>query len=344
MTAVPRSGARLAPPVWLLWLAVAATLAMVLRHPLYAVMVLLIAVWVAEARGVETAALPVPLWRIGAAILFFSGLFQLLFVHSGATVLARLPAGWPLIGGPLTLEALVFGWVSGLTLLALLAVFTAFNRVVPVDALVRLAPRALRDVGVIVVIVLTYIPETLRHLQRIREAQAIRGHQLRGLRDWRPLVLPLLVGGLERALNLAEAMVSRGFGSSAARPLDGRGRLALVVGLLLLLVGWAGTVWAPPFGRPLLALGALAVVGAVWRAGRSGRWTTYRPNPLTPVDWLVAALLCVPPLVVLLWPAGLIYQPFPRLTWPDFEPVIGGGLLLLAAPLLAQRKPHAASD
>ena len=46
---------------------------------------------------------------------------------------------------------------------------------------------------------ITYVPETARHFQRIREAQAIRGHRLRGLRDWRPIVIPLLVGGLERA-------------------------------------------------------------------------------------------------------------------------------------------------
>ena len=31
---------------------------------------------------------------------------------------------------------------------------------------------------------------------------------MRGLRDWLPLLMPLLIGGLERALQLAEAMTA----------------------------------------------------------------------------------------------------------------------------------------
>ena len=35
---------------------------------------------------------------------------------------------------------------------------------------------------------------------RIREAQAVRGHRVQGIRDWLPIVVPLLVSGLERAM------------------------------------------------------------------------------------------------------------------------------------------------
>ena len=85
-----------------------------------------------------------------------------------------------------------------------------------------MAPRAFYDLGVVVLIALTYVPQTMQQWQRIREAQAIRGHRWRGVRDWQPLVIPLFIGGLERAMALAEAMVARGYGATARRQQNSR--------------------------------------------------------------------------------------------------------------------------
>ena len=43
-------------------------------------------------------------------------------------------------------------------------------------------------------------------------AQRLRGQNIRGLRAWRGIALPLLEESLERALDLATAMESRGYG------------------------------------------------------------------------------------------------------------------------------------
>ena len=128
-------------------------------------------------------------------------------VFRGDTVLLHLPDWLPLLGGPVTLESLAYGATNGLTLTVIFGGFAVLNRVTPVRDLVQFAPRAFHEAGVVLSIAFTFIPQTTRSLARIREAQAVRGHRARGLRDWLPIVVPLLVSGLERSVGLAEAMV-----------------------------------------------------------------------------------------------------------------------------------------
>jgi energy-coupling factor transport system permease protein len=39
--------------------------------------------------------------------------FNALMIHAGDYVLFRLPEGWPLVGGAITLEAVLYGAASG---------------------------------------------------------------------------------------------------------------------------------------------------------------------------------------------------------------------------------------
>ena len=323
---------------WLIWLVAVATVTMVARNPLYTLLILLVIQVVETTSTPGVARRPLSLARLAPFILGFSVLFNLLFVHIGQTVLFRLPAEVPLLGGPITFEAFVYGLQNGLLLLALLALFTAFNRIVPTGELVRLAPRAFRDLGVVVLIAITYVPETARHLQRIREAQAIRGHRLRGVRDWQPVVIPLLVGGMERAMNVAESMVARGYGAPHAQPQRGGLLAALVGGLLLFFAGWLLALWLGWPGLLLLTLSTLWLVAVIWRAGRSVTHTRYRPHKWGWDDTLVAAGTLAACLLIALrahFAAGVLgYTPYPLFQLPSFDPVVGLGLFLLAAPAL----------
>lgn len=322
---------------WLVWLLAGAISLFWLRNPLYAGTILLTA-WTLTLYLPAASTTPIlPLGRVGVWVIAFSTLFNLLFVHQGESVVGRLPADWPLIGGPLTLEAAAQGALNGLLLWALLALFAVFNQVVAPEDLIRLAPLAFRDLSLVLFIALTYTPETLRHLERIREAQAVRGHQLRSWRDWRPLVIPLLVGGLERAFTLAEALMARGYGRTTR--MTTRLRLTLVVGLLLSLSGWV-IIWrAPGLGWPGLVSGALLLGGGVWWAGRSAPTTHYRPRAwhwhstwLTIISVGVAA-------ASYLGREAAFYSPYPRLSLPAFAPALGLALLALAAPLLWRPTP-----
>ena len=323
---------------WLLWLMVVAVALMVARNPLYTLLILLVIQLVEAACTPDRTERVLSLARLAPFILGFSILFNLLFVHMGQTVLFRLPAELPLLGGAITFEALMYGLQNGLILLALLALFTAFNRIVATGELVRLAPRVFRDLGVVILIAITYVPETARHLQRIREAQAIRGHRLRGVRDWQPVVIPLLVGGMERAMNLAESMVARGYGVPRARPQSTGLMAALVAGLLLFFAGWVLTLWIGWPGLLLLGLSVLWLIAFVGRAGRSVAYTRYRAHRWGRIDTAVVAITALA--VLLIWlraldAAGVLaYTPYPRFQLPSFDPIVGLALFLLAAPAL----------
>jgi energy-coupling factor transport system permease protein len=324
---------------WLIWVLAAAVMVTVARNPLYTLILLLVARLVATACGVSGSGLSLPLWRMSALILVLSTAVNVLLVNTGETVVGRLPAHWPLIGGVMTVEAAVYGLHNGLILIALLAIFLALNMLVPAGELVRLAPRAFYNLGVVLLITLTYVPETVRHLERVRQAQAIRGHRLRGLRDWRPLLMPLLIGGLERAMQLAETMVARGYGATHGQEQPARVRLALASSLLALLAGWVVALWWGWPGYLLLLAGAATLLLLLRQLGRVVPHTIYRPFHWQRQDTLVLLVAAFPFFLLLVAGplvdrATLFYSPYPRLNWPLFDPVFGMGLALLALPAL----------
>ena len=328
---------------WLLWALTTLVAASSTRNPLYIFLLLLIAMVVgstcAPGRGWLAALSPL---RFAAVAVPLAALFNGLTAHLGDTALFQLPDWLPLLGGPVTLESLVFGATNGLTLTAIFGGFAVFNQVTPVRDLVQLTPRAFHEAGVVLSIALTFIPQTTRSLHRIREAQAVRGHRLRGLRDWLPIVVPLLVSGLERSMGLAEAMVARGYGAVSDRgnPLRTQGLLAL--GLLSLLGGWLALLLLPSWrgvAVGAMVVGAGLIVGVVWLAGRTVSHTTYRAYRWAARDTL-AVLGCGLTLVVVLAPLPLVdrgtlyYSPYPRLVLPAFDPLVGLGLLGLLVPAL----------
>jgi energy-coupling factor transport system permease protein len=324
---------------WIIWVIAAALIVFTTRNPLYLAIILL-AARVVEAVGKRPGAgLTLVFWRLALAVLFFSMLFNMLLVHVGQTVLFTLPSNWWLVGGPVTLEAAVYGAINGLILLALLSIFLTFNAVVPVSELVRLAPQALANVGLIVLIAVSYVPETMRHLERIREAQSLRGRDLSGLRDWQPLLIPLLIGGLERSMNLAETMVARGYGASADVRLSVAPQAGLMAGLLLSFAGWLLTFWVDWAGWLVLALGVASMLLVYWRMGRGMPRTRYMKRPWRTRDSIIVAG-SVAALLFFLLPlpfvdyATLNYSPYPTLTMPPFDPILGLAAAALVLPAL----------
>ena len=324
---------------WFLWALTVLVTASSTRNPLYVILLLLVATVVgaacAPAQDRQGSLSPL---RFAAVAVPLAALFNGLTAHLGDTVLFRLPDWFPLLGGPVTLEALAFGAMNGLTLTTIFSGFAVFNQVTPVRGLVQLTPRAFHEAGVVLSIALTFIPQTTRSLSRIREAQAVRGHRVRGLRDWLPIAMPLLVSGLERSIGLAEAMVARGYGavSDRAQPLRTQGLLAL--GLFALLGGWLAWLFLP--SSQGVALGTMVaggglIVGVLWLAGRAVPRTAYQPHRWTIRDTLVV-LGCGLTLAAILTPltdrGTLYYAPYPRLTLPAFDPLVGFGLLGLLVP------------
>lgn len=334
------------PQAWLVWAAAGLAVALLTRNPLYLLLMLL----AARLTGLATV-LPrdTPcLWRLALPILGLTTLWNLATVHVGETVLVVFPRWLPLVGGPLTLEAGLWGLINGLALVALFVLFLTLNAAISSHELVRLAPPFLHEAGLVASIALAFVPQTLRALREIRDAQAVRGHRVRGLRDALPLVLPLLITGLEKAVQLAEALEARGYGADVSPPT--RDRLLMATGLMGLLVGWFAALfwWQQPLAGYSIAGGGAALVGlALWRMGRLQRRTRYRPRCWTLADGLMAVTAAVPLALVVACAVGcpdsLAYDPYPRVTLPPFDPLVGGSLVLLVAPVLISPKSEARS-
>jgi len=349
------------PLSWFAWLGTASLVTLLTRNPLYIVVLFVIFILVMDVecasqrasagssgydgapsdRGLTLSPLRFALFAVPAGAVF-----NLLTSHVGETVFFRLPPAIPLIGGVLTAEALVYGAISGLVLVTLFTAFAVLNLALPVRDLIAYIPRAFYPVAIVSAIAVTFVPSTLRQFRQVREAQAIRGYRMRGWRDWLPLFLPVLVGGLERALQLAEAMTARGFGGGARTHLAPVAQISLVAGLAGVLAAgvvqltatWASA--APVF----LTGGALLMGAAIWHAGRGVQHTRYRRPVWHSVDIFVVVACGIAIVPFLVWAESRAYSPYPALAWPLFDLRLGGGLLGLMVPAFARRLSEQSDD
>jgi len=334
---------------WVIWLVAAALPAFTLRNPLYLVLVVG-ASWVVYLGLGRTS--PVGRsWgtfvRIGVLFVAVAVAFNALSSHFGTLVLFRVPEAWPIVGGPITLEAAVAGAVNGLGLLAILAVFATFNAVVDHYQLLRATPAFAFQVGTVISIAITFVPQMVLSAAEIRQAQRIRGHRFRGIRDLLPLVMPLLATSLERAIQLAETMEARGFatvlnpdstGSSQRRTLlTQTGLLATLLGLLAGLFLLTFVVGGSTWGWGLLILSGAGMGIILWGQGRQVRRTRYRRVRWQSHDTVVAIACGIALAAViagrLAAPQTMAYSPYPpNSLLPPFNPYVGAALLLLALP------------
>lgn len=321
------------PLAWTAWLAATVIALSITRNPLYLGLILLwLALVLAAVRlmsHTKSDRAPLSPQRFALLVIPLSAIFNALNVHIGTNVLFTLPLELPLVGGPITLEALVYGALNGLVLTGLVTGFLVLNCALSVRSLIGLIPRVYYPVAIVVLIAMTFVPVTLQHFQRIREAQAIRGHRIRGVRSWLPLFLPLLMGGMERALQLAEAMTARGFASTQAS-YGSIARIALVIGLLSVGSGIvARSVWGMlSLGLALIMIGSGMIVGILWHIGRQQHYTTYGRAHFRVHDWLIGATALLVataflPTGGLINRSSLFYYPYPTLMIPEFHIGIG---------------------
>jgi energy-coupling factor transport system permease protein len=335
------------PLAWVAWAAAVVVALTMTRNPwLLALILTLIALILRQqtrrpAAEAPSPAQPFSVLHFTLLVVTTSALFNLLMVHVGEHVLLTLPGAIPLVGGPLTLEALVYGALNGLVLAGLFAAFSVLNRALPVRAMLRLVPRAYYPAAVVMSIAVTFAPSALQQIQQVREAQAVRGQRLGGPRSWLPLLIPVLEGSLERSMQLAEAMVARGFAAGEAVP-DRRPQVLMLLGMVLWLGGWLlQLAWAQELaGWALLAGGAGLLLLGLWLAGRAHPHTDYRPASWHMRDGLVIAAAAITALAYLLpWGerSALFYYPYPALAWPALSWGLLAATLGLAGPLVGMR-------
>ena len=282
--------------------------------------------------------------RFAIFIIPLSALFNATISHVGDTILLTLPPKIPYLGGRITVEALAYGLINGLILTGLISVFIVFHQGITIRSLIRLIPRAFFSLAIVTSIAITFLPAMKRQFHQIQEAQAIRGHRLKGLRDWLPLLIPMISGGIEKAFQLAEAMTARGFASRSSRDTPLTAQAGLIGGLLLLVTGWlldlAGK--SPLVNNAFMIAGALSILFTLRTLGQSNPHTTYRKEPWRPSDWLMILCSTITIISYAINPSGLAraslaYQPYPLLTLPSFNVIIGTTTLALLSPIFLKK-------
>ncbi|MFJ4768738.1 CbiQ family ECF transporter T component [Streptomyces uncialis] len=286
--------------VWALGLGVAASRT---TNPLLLGLLVAVAGYVVAARRTEApwarsygAFVKIALVVLGVRLVFAVLLGSPI---PGSHVLVTLPevplpdwAQGVRIGGRVTAEGLVFALYDGLKLAALLICVGAANALANPSRLLKSLPGALYEAGVAVVVALTFAPNLIADVRRLRSARRLRGRPDRGLRGLLQVGLPVLEGALERSVALAAAMDARGYGRTADVPAPVRRLTAALTlgGLLGVCAGTYGVLGAAGAGYalPLLAVGAAAALGGLWLGGRRSVRTRYRPDAWGARAWLVA--------------------------------------------------------
>lgn len=338
------------PAAWWAWAIGLAMAANRTTNPLLLALIVVVAGYVVAARRELGAASAFGAFlRLGLFAIALRVVFQALLGGGvpGRTVLLTLPeiplpagAGGVRLGGPVTLEGLLAALYDGARLAAVLACIGAANTLASPRRLLRYVPATLYEVGTALVVALTYAPQLVDDARRVRVARRLRGHGGRGPRELARLAVPVLDSALERSLELAASMESRGYGRSVHRDARSRRRatvltLAGLTGVIAGIYGLLDGGSAPLLGLPLLVLGSAAAMASLAVGARRDPRSRYRPDPWATPEWLVlgcgaaagvfvvvAAQRGVPDIVMQTSPA----------VWPMLPWIPALGVLLALAP------------
>ena len=355
VAAIPRW---LHPGAWWIWALGLATAASRTTNPLLLALLVAVAGWVVSQRKPDApwSRSYIVFLRLGLVVIAIRMMFAVILGSgAGNHVLLTLPqipmpdwAAGVRLGGPITAEELLLALYQAMLLATMLACIGAANSLANPSRLLKSVPAALYEVGVAVVVAMTFAPQLVADVSRVRTARRLRGRPDHGVAAVAASIMPVLEGALERAVNLAAAMDSRGYGRTNAVTPRARRTSAglLLLGLVGICVGTYGLLdgsASGALGLPVLVIGAAAATSGMVLAGRRGLRTRYRPDPWALPEWLVALSGCVPAAVFIIVstqdPATLMGQVVPP-QWPSL-PILPAASVLcaMAAGLLAPRVP-----
>ncbi|MFH8615690.1 CbiQ family ECF transporter T component [Streptomyces sp. NPDC017979] len=291
------------PGAWWLWAIGLAAAASRTTNPWLLGLIVGVAGYVVAARRTDApwARAYVAFLKLGLLVLAIRVLFSVLLGAPipGTHLLVTLPevplpewAKGIRIGGRVYAEQLVFALYQGAKLATLLICVGAANALANPARLLKSLPGALYEAGVAVVVAMTFAPNLVADVARLRTARRLRGRRTGGLRAMAQIGLPVLEGALERSIAVAASMDARGYGRTAEVPRAVRhtttaltlgGLLGVCAGTYALLAAEGGA-----YGLPLLAAGVAAAVGGLRLGGRRTVRTRYRPDRFGARSWLVA--------------------------------------------------------
>ncbi|PFG68867.1 energy-coupling factor transporter transmembrane component T [Enemella evansiae] len=357
----PRNPRALNPGAWWLWAAGLAIAASRTLNPILLLLIAAVAGFVVAARRSDApwARSYAVFVKVALVVIAIRVVLQsVLGTYSqGSHVLVTLPE-LPLpdavrgikIGGVVSWEAVLSALYEGGQLGVMLICIGAANALASPLRLLRLLPGALYEVQVACVVALTFAPQLVADARRVHAARRLRGQRVRLRSIFRTTMLPVLEGALDRCVELAAAMESRGFGrtrhlSRTARITTSTVSLAGLAGVTVGLYGMLSASLPGISAVLILLLGMGLLVGALILGRRRAVRSRYRPDPWALPEWLVAACGLIPA-GVLVWCSmngvGGLKQPS-ALSLPTLEPLPLVAILVALLPaIVSPRQPVAA--
>ena len=152
-------------------------------------------------------------FRFILPMLMFVVLFNGLLAHYGVTVLLTLPSG-----NKMTLEALVYGFVLGISTVTVIIWFFCYSEVVTADKFMSVFGKILPAAALVVSMALRFLPLYKRKFHEIADAQRglgrdyKKGSFIERIRNLGSILSILVTCSLENAVETSDSMRARGYG------------------------------------------------------------------------------------------------------------------------------------
>ncbi len=138
--------------------------------------------------------------------------------------------------GPVTVSTFESAITDGLRLCAIVLGVAMANIIANPRKLLRSTPSALYEVATAAAVAISLAPQLISSLNRVRRARELRGGTPKGLGGLGGVVIPVLEDSVQRSLDLAASMDSRGFGRCGNMPKSAvlTSRVVSIVAILIL--------------------------------------------------------------------------------------------------------------
>lgn len=337
---------------WLIWALNFFLIITLTKNPFYLLIIFLIILLVNISCRLPSSESQI--WKIviylGLIFIGFSIIFNTLTVHFGETVLYRFPESFnrlfligPIIGGKITLEALIYGFLQGFVFFNLLFLFSSFNQVINRYELIRLVPKFMHSIGIVISLAFAFIPQTITCFKEVKEAQMIRGvnFEIKGMikriSNFLSILLPVIIIGIEKAVTLAESMESRAYGNTQKK--EGLGeKLGFIFSLILFLTGFFLMMLKVNYWFFFMIGGLILIFITLIKISSDIKVTRYKREKWQSKDIIVVIVSTLAGLFFL-WLNFynvniLTFNPYPKVDFPDINIFVMIILLFMIIPTI----------
>jgi len=334
---------------WWLWAILMAAIAAGTTNPIYLFSIILVVLLVVKYRKSDAP------WSKSIKGFIYAGIlivvirtFLVIVTPDifGDTLLFTLPeiqlpsifAGIK-IGGSIKANTLYFSFKQGLRFATILICIGAAQSLASPYRLLKSVPAALYEIGLSIIVAMTFAPQLAQDTKRVREAQFLRGRKIKGIRSFAKIIVPVLEGAMERALNLASSMDSRGYGrkihqTKVKKNLTNIFMLLGLLGIIFGLSGLLGVFSQTNIGFLNLFLGLFLAIFTLWFAGKNASRTKYRADRWEIPEVLVVFSAILGLVALKFSGINILNPPTSPLSFPqiDFVSLLCIYLALLAIP------------